>query len=399
MSVFTELEQNRQVIIYGAGITANIVLEKLLYENSAKCVLSIAVTETEKNPSSILGIPVIGINDLTDVEKTSVILIATASKHELFIKKQLVRLGFKNIYSVNEGIYKEWLNESYYKRYINPYIRTVRQLCDDKNFSSQETEKTVKNALSFLKNENGINIARLVVVLGTKCSLKCKECNNLMPYFIKPKDLDSNKILNSLKSFLGKTQTLLRCELVGGEPFLSNNINIVLEYLINKKSVIQIEITTNGTVIPKESTLHFLKNSKVKVRISDYGTLVDHNKLILYLKNNKVNYEVLELGNWISPGGVEKRGRSKEKLKEYYQKCSSGYFCKTLFDGKIFSCARAASLFTLGYMKEKEFVEIREDMGEEEIKEFWLNDYSEACNYCDIMIEDKKIVKPAEQLK
>ena len=49
-------------------------------------------------------------------------------------------------------------------------------------------------------------------------------------------------------------------------------------------------------------------------------------------------------------------------------------------------------------MKEKEYIEISTKVTGEAIKSFWMMDHSEACDHCDITIEDKKWIEPAEQL-
>lgn len=104
------------------------------------------------------------------------------------------------------------------------------------------------------------------------------------------------------------------------------------------------------------------------------------------------------MGDWIAPGGVECRNKSKEELRREYKRCSTGYFCKALYENKIFNCTRAASLYALKYMSEPEFIDV-EVCTAAEIKEFLLKDFSEACNYCDLACDKKKIVEPAEQLK
>lgn len=396
MSVNNDLLKDKHWIIYGAGKKARMVFGKLLYENVDITHFKIAVTDRTKEPEAIFGIPVFAINELKEQHEMYAVLIAVSYDKEIFIKENLCRLGFKNVYSINDE-YKTWANDSYYKRYVDPYIETVRQLCIDQKVSLEETDKNVKKALEAIKDQNKINLARLVVILGTKCSLKCKECNNLIPYFREKRDFDKKSLIKSLDNFLDKVHILLRCELVGGEPFLSDNLQDILQYLINKKNVCQIEITTNGTIVPKDYLISLLKNSKVKVRISDYGRIVHTDNLINFLDENQINYQILKSGKWISPGGIHKRGRGVEKLKRYYANCSSAYYCKTLFDGKLFSCARSASLSALGYMEEKEYLEINADIIGETIKDFWLMDYSEACDYCDIVSEGKRWVEPAEQ--
>jgi len=389
-------EKDKSIIIYGAGLVGTETVEKFLCQKMIDKIALIAVTDKDGNPDTIFDIPVKGVGELTDNDRKLSVIIATAAKSQEEIRNCLNELGFQNVYSVNDI---EWENNLYLQRYAIPYIRKQRQLCIEQGCSKEETEDILKEATNLLNQQNRLDIARLVVVMGTKCSLRCKECNNLMPHFRPQYDLDKDTIIKSLKTFLTVTDSLLKCELIGGEPFLSKNLESVLPFLLEQKKVKQVEITTNGTILPKKELLPWLTNSKLLVRISDYGELVEQDKCIDFLQNNSVNYEILDGGMWISPGNVEKRGRSKEELRQYYEACFSGYYCKTLFGDKIFSCARAASLYQLGYMKEPEYLEIDERLDADKIKEFMLRDYSEACDYCDMTCENRKLVMPAEQIK
>lgn len=392
------ISEGQKIIIYGAGQVGRITAERIMLEGLDVSVVAIAVTEKRHNPDSILGIPVVCIDELADAGLESMVLIATMEDKHQVIREHLMKRGFQNIRLIDENTYHAWLSDLIYQRYVNPYLETARQLCYEGGIGKEEKENLVKEMLQTFGRHRGVDLPRLVVVLGTKCSLRCRECNNLMPMFKPQKDLDKMEILTSLKTVLDKVHTVIVCELIGGEPFLSENLSDVIGLLVQSKNVMRIEITTNGTVLPKASLIPLLQNLKIKVRISDYGELGDKNKMIDFFMKNKINYCVLRLGQWTSPGGIEKRNRSKERLKSCYAGCTSGYYCKTLFGRKLFSCARSASLSALGYMKEEEFLEINADLSASAMKEFLLKDYSEACDYCDVSDENAKFVKPAEQM-
>lgn len=406
MSIIEELKKYKKVIIYGAGDVGSTVVQKLLCYPEIK-LYCIAVSSYVDNPYHILGKPVISIEELQDLKNECIVFIATKEKLHDEIKRQLLEYGFNNICYMSDELYNKW-NEtkkaeltdryfSYVQKHIDPYLATIIQLCDDYQIKSEKKiRKYIQQALFFI-NRDELDITRIAVVLGTKCSLRCKECNNLMPYFKPQYDFELDEILESLELILNCARTVLRCELIGGEPFLSKNLVDVLEFLLKKKNVYQIEITTNGQIIPDDSLVPLLKNRQVKVRISDYGSLVDKKKMIRFLTENGIYHEVLEIEDWISPGDINKRNRSKELLAQCYNKCPAAYYCKTLFGRKLFLCARAASLSALGYMDEKEYILVNEKISPEEINMFFLKNYSEACDYCDIGDDNRIYVKPAEQ--
>lgn len=387
---------SKRVIVFGAGKVGIITIERMILKGLFSSIIAAAVTDEKDNPKSILQIPVMSIEKLAGYAPECMIVIAVMEEKQPVIRKLLFKLGFYNVCAVSDDEYKQWRNSSIHRRYIEPYEGLASQLADEQLIDNSMRQQLEMDLL--VSAGDRLNISRLVVVLGTKCNLRCKECNNLMPHFKPQRDLDKNRILRSLEIFLDKVQNVLICELIGGEPFLSSNLEDVIKLLLDKKNVFQIEITTNGTIQPSAALTKLLQNSKVKVRVSDYGKLVDKNKITQFLIKNNICYQVLKFENWISSGGIEKRQRSREQLKTYYKNCLSGYYCKTLYDGKIFACARSASLYSLGYMKEEEFLEIKDTMDVSAVMEFWLKDYSEACDYCDAACEDRKIIEPAEQI-
>lgn len=397
-NLFKEDIKEKNIVVYGAGVIGKSVVERLIFDDLEQYIKAIVVTEKENNPDSILGIPVLGIKNIVAEISDCIILVAVGKKVQSAVLEYLSVLQLSNVYTMDNIEVKEWLNDLSYKRYAKPYIENSKEIFCHSDMSNEKKENIIINSIKKVKEEKEVNLTRLVVVLGTKCSLRCKECNNLMPYFKPQKDLNIEKILQSLEILNEKVNSILKCELIGGEPFLSKNLKEVISYLLRSEKIHKIEITTNGTIMPEKDLIPSLVNEKVTVLISDYGDLVDKDKLIHYLTLNKIKYAILEGGKWISPGGIEKRGRSKEVLQKYYNNCGSGYICKTLYEDKIFSCARAASLYALGCMKEEEYVSINNNLDINEIKQFWLKDYSEACDYCDIACEERKIIEPAEQI-
>lgn len=401
-----EYFKNKQLVIYGAGNVARIVMEKFLYNNID--ILCLTVTERGNNPYFLMRKPVICMERLTNINHNeAVVIVAAFEKVQADITDRLEKSGFRQIYAMRDALYYEWLEELAnnntdtgaicLQRYVEPYIKTVSDLCREYDIDEENTLKYVETAYTYLKKDE-LDIARLVVVLGTKCSLRCRDCNNLLPYYQIQEDFDKEQIINSLINITDNARSILRCELIGGEPFLSKNLDDVLEWVIKNETIKSVEITTNGTITPNEKTIPLLQNPMVLVRISDYGELVDKNKIITFLNEHKIRYEVIGSGKWVSAGGVESRQRKETELRKQYKACSAGYYCKTLYKGKIYACARAASLFDLGFMKEEEYIEASNGFSVKEMRDFIFRDFSVACDYCDMATKDSVHVDPAIQI-
>ena len=239
---------------------------------------------------------------------------------------------------------------------------------------------------SELETEDKLIIPRVVLELTTACTLKCKYCNNLMNLYAHPRHIELSALKNSVDAITEAADKVIILEMIGGEPFLYPELEEILQYVINKEKILSVEVTTNGTIVPKENVLRILRNEKVTVRVSIYpnsGRIVE---LKSAFDNSKVRYEALDELVWTDSGNAEKRNRSEHELRNRYWKCGPAYECKTILDGKLFSCARAASLYDLGIGRgEIGFVDLSDSTDlKKKIRDFMLRPYDMACDYCDL---------------
>ena len=159
------------------------------------------------------------------------------------------------------------------------------------------------------------------------------------------------------------------------------------------------EITTNATVLPRTELVPLLRQDKVLVRVSDYGKLSRKECMTDFLEKYGIRYEVLELSSWLDIGGTEARNLPKNELIRGYFHCGPGYVCTALFEGKLYECARSASLHALGMMTAEESLLLTGDTTKDDVRDFLLRPYSLACDRCDIVLEKRRKVPPAVQLK
>ena len=242
----------------------------------------------------------------------------------------------------------------------------------------------------------------VVVVMTTHCSLKCKNCNNLIPCYEEPYHIPAGELIKDIDTLLSHTDTCLKIQLMGGEPFVYPYLPEVLDYLKGHPKIMSVGITTNGTIIPKAEVLEKIAALPCKnIAISDYGLPQQKIKeLCRTLKKYGISYHRSYARTWADPGGVECRNKSLKQLSKEYNSCFSSRYCRTMLNGKLFLCARSASLFDLGYMESSHDafdIRLKRTDGEfrRELRNFFLKDYAEACNYCDHYL--KKKIKAGEQ--
>lgn len=242
------------------------------------------------------------------------------------------------------------------------------------------------------KNDSKFLISRIAVSVTNQCSLKCRDCNNLMPYCKEKFTIDIEDQIKDLEKLLYYVDGIVNVEVIGGEPFVYKQLSKLLEYLCNESKVKFVEITSNGTVVPSEEVLGLLANPKVCVLLSDYGKINAEKvrRTYKYLKQNNVCVQNLKNRKWISGGGIEKRKKSKMRMKYEYFHCFARKDCRTLYKGRLYVCGRAPVLDELELLTDdSSFFDIRgmkvpKTNGKKQLYDFFRNDYAECCDFCDI---------------
>lgn len=247
--------------------------------------------------------------------------------------------------------------------------------------------------------EDGRVIPYLPVYLTTRCTLNCAKCNNLMPLFKESAgDFSFEKTKEALDNILSVVKEIIFLELVGGEPFLNEKFEEMLDYLANEKKIRQIIVVTNATVIPNDNIIKKLSDSKVIVRISDYGMFDVMSRFVSKLDKASVNMRVQQDMKWNDPGDITRRGKTLEEIKIQYNRCEFSMKCKYLCESRLFTCARAASLYKLGILEsDQDSIEITNDITWNELLKFYVRDYAEACDYCDLWSENNTGIIPAAE--
>lgn len=319
------------------------------------------------------------------------------------MKKQLDELLVKEYeyfyfpFEVNYMIDKEM---SYYHRVAVPVIEELEKAGMLRTVLDSYGLDSSKQLAEAMVNEKISAIPRIPIILTPKCSLRCKECNNLMWKFTTYQDLATDIIKKSLKKIISAFDFIPSVELIGGEPFTAKNLKEILDFLIKEEKVLRVEITTNASVLPQQEWINSLQDEKVIVRISDYSMIVNQERFAKCMEDNHIHYEKLSFENWIATGGIEKRNRESAELIKQYYNCDAGYLCKTLWENKVYPCARAASLAELGIYKECPYVDVsKSEKLKERLTHFFMVPTCGPCDYCNVAVEDIEFVEPAVQIQ
>ena len=378
-------------IIFGAGVVGKVITRHLLDNNIA--VNYICDNNIEKDGEEIFGVKVIHSGDLIQFSPNDIFYIAVADIED--IVKQLHALGFDDWISASEvlnnaDIDYESVVESY--EFVDYAVNSCK-LCHD-NYVTPEK----------------IFFRSVDLIITEKCSLKCKDCSNLMQYYTAPVNYEIDELSPILDLFLSSVDEINEFRGIGGEPFVNKDIGQILIKIMDSDKVRRVVIYTNGTIIPRPHLIPILKDKKVLMLITDYGDLSKNtDKLESMMIDNEINYYRAPAQNWTDCSSITKHNRSTIEQEDIFTRCC----CKNLFtiqDGKFYRCPFSSHIDKLKASESlsNDYVTLscHETSNDEvtrvrsEIHDLLRNrTYLESCDYCDgRFLEDEKIV-PGIQTK
>ncbi len=193
----------------------------------------------------------------------------------------------------------------------------------------------------------------LVLWVGTRCTLKCKDCCNLIPY-VKQESYTFDEIVLNLE-YVTKDIEIELLQIQGGEPFTHSKIDKIIEICALNPKIHRIEIASNGTIYPSEKAVKIIRRyeEKVSIRFSDYVCGKERRaNIIRMLKNeygiNVKEYEFMfDTGEWFDLGNIdEKKELVCDKRERTYYKCPNKS-CWTLSKNIFAGCGRMISYLML----------------------------------------------------
>jgi len=255
-----------------------------------------------------------------------------ASQHVQECADQLIDLGYEEFYSPLE-LLKNYDVNKYTHRVSSTYLKSRLDVC--------------KKSHEFYFDESKTYMRSLDVMITTKCSLKCRNCSNLMQYYQNPKNTSLEKIVKAIDVLNKNVDYISEFRVIGGEPLMNKDWANVVNSISEKNSEAKIFIYTNATISPKEEQLEMLQGKKVNFTITDYGDLSRNiDKMTDRLNKYKLTFDRQLASDWVDCSNIKHHKRSTSDLKEVFKQCCVKYIY-TLLHGKLYRCpfiANAANL-------------------------------------------------------
>lgn len=262
-------------------------------------------------------IPVISPDSLKNkyiLDQIVVLLVSKSAKHIFQILGQCQKMGIANVGIVKPSI-------------LLGGMVVKLDNCNDNKRILWSVNRKIHNPI----------IPRIEVNLIDGCNLKCKGCTHFSSIYKEDSIYSISDYINDLRQ-IRKAGLFLRLRLLGGEPFLLNNLDDYIHITRDIFHETDIEVVTNGLLIPKTDDRIFscIKQTGVIVTISPYSpTLKISASIIERLDAYGIMWqfegeEVLEFSRGLTLQGTHNAKQSCEI-------CSSAQ-CAFLRNGRLYKC-------------------------------------------------------------
>lgn len=387
MKAFSKKEilegNHKEIIIYGTGVLGEIALAgmRLLgMEPNLFC-------DHDPNETSYKGFSVLSPNQLKQ-HQSAVIVVAFKD----FLQQALHNLrnaGCKNIY------------------HILPLLELDYQCVD---LSSRAKEMLVRKSgyittVMAALSPDAISTQHIEIMATERCTLNCRDCSALIPYFQKPNDIELSSYWSAFDKLFEVFDYIGEVSLLGGETFLNGGLWKFIKRYVDYDRIGMMAVYTNGTVIPNEKTICALKHPKVWVHISNYGNVSNRiGELEKLFTQHGIQYFVRSYDVWQSSGGFRLRTETENQLVDKVKTCFKSN-CFSFYRGKLYRCSRASSAIEAGILEPsaESFIDFCNNSTIENLKErtvdFLNKKYSTMCKFCDGFQINGPGVEPAIQHK
>ncbi len=263
-----------------------------------------------------------------------------------------------------------------------------------------------------------IHLKGTVLAVTERCTLKCKLCFAYIPYHENPRDMTMTEIEKVLERYFSIVDTVETFGITGGECFMHKDLVEILELVDSYKQQILkgIDIVTNGTLMPSEKLVHYLRNNKDRVRviISNYGVhsakVADIEEIF---KKEEINYRIdsysgdnLFHGGWVDMRDHSLKHHTQEEIENQGRRCffrnRKNY---TIRKGELHNCGRSYWRITTGIVPRipGEYVNLLDPVETIEEQRRQLIELEQkicvsSCAYCMGITDKTERHIPAEQL-
>lgn len=366
-----------KVILFGAGDLGKLAFHALK-KNKIK-VDFFCDSNGKKQDKDYLGVKIISPEQLALLEKNSHIFMCN-SQYIAVVSDLLKKLNFVNIYDLVSLLKNVDFSDCNLDQGLFSVPAIERQVA----LHEQNCLKANKDI------HKKLYISNIDIVITERCSLKCKDCANLMQYYQRPQNAEHELLFKATDKLMKCIDNLYEFRILGGDPFMNKKMFEVVNKVSNYKNVEQIVVYTNATILPKDENFRCLTNKKVRLHITNYGLMSrKHDELVEMCKKNKIKFVSERVKKWQDIGSIAYEKKSEKQLETLFKNCCANNLL-TLFDGKLYRCPTSAHGVKLKAIPEdvNDIIQLGKSeldlkLLKEQIKDFYYGKkFISACLYC-----------------
>jgi len=373
------------IIIFGAGIVGEAMLQRCRRKKIA--VTAFADNSAAKIGTSVAGLLVLAPAQLCKKYPEAWFLITVADIQD--VVRQLEQLGH---YQWTTGMALEpadWESLISAERpadFIDFAVRSC-QVCH---------QSYLEPGKLFLRSVD--------VVVTERCSLRCRDCSNLMQYFTRPRNYPVAEILSAVEKLLTVVDEINDFRVIGGEPLMHRDVHLVVQQLAACRQVKRIAIYTNGTLLPRPEQLQAFCNPKTLFLITDYGSCSCRLTLLTkLLQEHHISYYVHPAAGWTACSRIARHSRPATEQERIFTDCCAKNLL-TLSRARLYRCpfiANAAQLQAIPD-RENDYVSLVPETPPDKLRLQLRNfisrtDAFPGCDYCDGRSWSAPTIEPAVQ--
>lgn len=376
--------EDKKIIIYGAAMYGEIILNAL-QNKGLECAF---FCDRVQAGGSFCGYRVISPEELLKYKKDQILICAT--KGFSGISKYLEDNEFENIYEISDTLQYVCVEK------LSPYCR-------------QLSIPELKEKYLFYvdgKCNNELNLSFVALSITERCSLKCKHCSVLAPYYIRPMDEPCEEIITYFSRFLDCIDSIAELQIGGGEPLMHKELDRIVSWCLQQEKIKEISIFTNSTIIPNNKLLETFQNQKIKLLLDDYGSISrNFDKIVELCEKRNIRYLKQKFLHWDDLGTFDSEENDENILKNRFQFCSFGNV-NSFMKGKLYRCTTAARIEDMGLVNDdpSDYVDFRMEGNLEELKEkirqlMTQKSYHQGCKKCAGISNSAVGISVAEQME
>lgn len=378
------------IIIFGAGI-----LGEILFYACCAAGIKIDYFCDDKVTGVFCGLEVLHTSELPSKYPDAIFFIASANIKDMV--DRLKDLRYSKWHSCGlllrdfDLSQRDWGESTYSLGHMEYLVNTCLR-CHD-NYSNPEK----------------LFVQSVDLIITERCSLKCRDCSNLMQYYKRPENSSLEEMLHTIDVFCSYMDDIYEFRVIGGEPFMNKDIHLVVNKLNAEPKIQKIAIYTNGTILPREAQISCLQNDKVSLFITDYGSLSKKlNELTQELQRLRIAFYVDKAQGWTDCSSLHKHHRTTEQQQNVFKQCCAKNLA-TLSHGKLYRCPFAANASRLMAVPDYpgdyiDFLDISLNAmvsieNKERIRSFLVEKtYLETCDHCNGRPYGATVITPAIQV-